>query len=347
MKKIIIAIISTIYLLQNVYAIETSNIDKVVYKWYKEEKINGIYYPKKDNLPGYYEDIENIKYNEYSEWNSDYCNYSKDYYDVEEKYIKTYKKMIKTKYVLFTMAYMQGTNDEFKTIKIFHNGIEVNYTVVEDKPAWLILELDNEYDSENFSFYIEMYTPCRYVITLSNDKYSERRTMVGTISIKQERAYIYTTDEWICKNVLYTTEETDEEIHESEYIKNIENKKVCRIREINTYRYKINKKYYDDNYHQYIEGYIPDTKNMNIYYKNDIKDTNIEQIKLTSKTSIKEIPIYSNIPIKQHTKIITKYINKTIENIPTKIYYILAIFIITIIIQTIIIVKEKCRLKHL
>ena len=53
-------------------------------------------------------------------------------------------------------------------------------------------------------------------------------------------------------------------------IKNIKTKEVCRVKEIETYRYKTKKEYYDDNYYTYIDDYTPDINDYVVYYNKEL-----------------------------------------------------------------------------
>ena len=85
MKKVVLIFILNILFVNNIYATNDSNISRVEYKWYKEEKIDGKYHPKQEKLSGYYEDEENITYGNYSEWDNKYCTYDTEAYSVEQE----------------------------------------------------------------------------------------------------------------------------------------------------------------------------------------------------------------------------------------------------------------------
>ena len=79
--------------------LDITNDTTIKYKWYIEEKVEGMYYPKGESLEGYYEDINDIKYGKESDLDEKYCQYSRDKYVVTMDVERIYKKIIDAQYV--------------------------------------------------------------------------------------------------------------------------------------------------------------------------------------------------------------------------------------------------------
>lgn len=352
MKKIIVFFLCMLCL-ENVKALEQKNITNEVeikYKWYQEEITEGFYYPKKEKLNEYFEDIENIQYSEYSDWNEEYCVFSKDNYLIEEKIVNTYEKVDKTKYLEIDFIRVNGEycNDCVKEIKIFSERKEINYKIILQNDRQIKIELPEEFDTEKLWFFID--TDNIYNMYLLKD------INLPNINLSQyiKKSKILIPDKgWITSKTTFVKEINEQNLDNNEFVKNIEKTKICRVREKNTYRYKINKKYYDDNYYSYLENYIPDIKNYTAYYIKEFP-TDIIEITKTDTNYIKEKeyiyiepkeePIENeNIKDKEKNTIVheIKYIDKIVKYIPIKIYILLLILFIVIIILTLKLLKKK------
>ncbi len=342
MKKIFILLLSILLLVTKVYATSGKEISRIEYKWYKEKQIEGTFYPKKDNLSGYYENQDIIEYSNYSEWDSKYCSYSKEYYDVEEKTIIKYEKVVKTKYIRLELIRGIGTYDDFKEIKVFYENKELNYKYFQDDVYGIKLELENEYDTDKLHFFIDI--DVRYFIYLENN--DGLKIISYSVIPFYYGKKLFPNYEWITPKTLYELKTSEEKIENSEFVKNISEEKMCRAREIKTYRYKIKREYYDNDYHIYVEGYIPDIKNSIIYYKDDSEKNNNSNNQISYTEPPEKIELPQKIDDKllnNNEKIIykTEYINKEVKKIPLKIYILLIILIIIIIFETIKIIEKK------
>lgn len=344
MKKVLIILITLLFV-NDVYATNTDNISKVEYKWYKEEKIEETYYPKKDKLLGFNEDENQIKFGDYSEWNNKYCSYSKDYYSVEEKELNKYRKVINTRYIELEYNPRNIPHDSFKEIKIFYDNNIINYKIIKNDEYVIKIELEKEYDTEKLSFYIDIDS--RYLIYLSNNIELTKLALGYLVMPQFDGKKIEINDNWIIKESTFVDELIIDEIDNSKLKYKIGKENSCRIREIYTYRYKEKRKYYDDNYHVFIDGYIPDIENQIIYYsdKNDTVNItkNIES-NYKNKTNEDEITIKNEDKtknIKEEQKYITKYIDKEVKKIPLIIYITIFFLVFIIIIQSIKIMKKN------
>lgn len=342
MKKVLIILITLLFV-NDVYATNTDNISKVEYKWYKEEKIEETYYPKKDKLLGFNEDENQIKFGDYSEWNNKYCSYSKDYYSVEEKELNKYRKVINTRYIELEYNPRNIPHDSFKEIKIFYEQKNINYKVIKNDEYVVKIDLEKEYDTEKLSFYIDIDS--RYLIYLSNNIELTKLSLGYLVMPQFDGKELKINDKWIINESTFVDELTNEENDDSKLKYKLGKEKSCRIREIYTYRYKLKRKYYDDNYHIFIDGYIPDIDNSIIYYLDENNKIN----KINNNTSNYEyeekietgLNSNSKNNYKENQTYITKYIDKEVKKIPLIIYIIIFFLVVIIITQSIKIMKKN------
>ena len=346
MKKIFL-LLTFILFIDNVNA--TTNITEdteLKFKWYKENVIEELYYPKKDNLPDYLEDVTKIEYGEYSDWNSEYCDYSSDYYLIENKIISSYDKLDKVKYIRINNASATCPSGRcWDEVKVYYNNENLSYKVLSDNYYGLLLELPNYYEPEKLLFYIK--TEHQQVIYLSKNKDIPPIMISSPASIENIRVL---DDNWQATDESYINVEIEGDQPNIPLIKNIQIRKVCRVSEIKTYRYKVEKEYYDDNYYSFLENYIPDINDYIVYYNKQLPETK-EIIKKVIVPKIEKEYIYlpdendnsecENITNPEE-KIIykTEYIDKIKNKIPISIYFI---FIGLIIIIIFLIIKNLAK----
>ena len=341
MKKILLLLIFIFYI-PHVDALNMTDITndaEIKFKWYQNEITESLYYPKKDDLPEYLEDVNKIEYGEYSEWDSKYCDYDSNYYVIENKTIKTYDKLAKIKYIRIANASTTcPTGRCTDDVKIYYNHENIEYKVLSDNYFGLLVELPDEYEPEKLIFYIK--TEHLQVIYLSKTKDIPPVTIASPASSEN---VIFLNNNWRTTDEAYMNVETTEEVPNIPLIKNIKTKTVCRIKEIKTYRYKITKNYYDDNYYHELEGYIPDITNYQINYTKPFPETK-EVIKKVLVPQIEKEYIYltdennDNQPEKEldeEEKIVykTEYVDRITNKVPKKIYIIIIImtFIISLL----------------
>ena len=313
------------------------NIAYIKYKWYIEERVDTKYYPKKDNLSGYYEDPTIVKYSEQTQWSKSYCKYNQDNYLIESLSVPKYKKPIDTKYITLNISLGIGVKN-YKNIKIFYDEKQINYEVLTNNSNITKLELEKQYDTLHIHFYIE--TELKYSISLFNDAELTKLSISYSVNPEQDGFILYPTKEWISPNTIFIQEATTGTPPASPLIKDITNEAICRVKEINTLRYKIKKKYYDDNYHTYVEGYLPDINERIIYYKEtttSTKETPIVKTKIETKIKNIKEKIYEYLLPQKETIYKEVYKDKYIYKkiIPKKIYIIIIILFIIILIETI------------
>ena len=158
---------------------------------------------------------------------------------------------------------------------------------------------------------------------------------------------------------------------ETSLTKKIGQYQICKSTEIVAYKYKIEREYYDDDYHAYVEGYIKDEDDYKLFYKEEpiintveitkeitkekiVKQPQIQYVYLPSKNEIqkldsskdKENEITENKEctpqIKTQIKTEIKTIEKEMIKTPKRVYIIIAILILLIILQ-LRKIKKLCR----
>ena len=149
--------------------------------------------------------------------------------------------------------------------------------------------------------------------------------------------------------------------------KNIKKVKICRFKEVYTYRYKTKKEYYDNNYHTYIEGYLPEINNYKVNYNKEFPVNKVEvtkEIEVTKEVKVPQIEkeyVYIerepenkqeneiNNSIKEadkceeKEKIVykTEEKEKIVNKIPPIIYLLLTVLTIIIIFESIKLLKKN------
>lgn len=359
--KLLTIILSCMLFLNNIYASTNSKNDitantTIKYKWYIEEQIDGKYHHIGENLPDYIEDSSDITYGNYTNWNSKYCDYSKDKYLIDEKIERwRYKKVRPVNFII-----LENLQTEEK-IRVFSKNQELEYTKKEISENKIILTLKTNYDVDKLWFYIK--TDKEYDITLTAYENIDLPSLSKHV---QNSSILFPDETWINSTNIYVDSYVGSYEEENAFNELIQTYNTCRVREIKTYRYKVERKYYDENYHEYIEGYIPDTQDYIVEYNGDFP-TNIIEItktefqpvnkyiyiepensnKLATKENIKEeVEVEeqtSNNCIIHQDKVIEKikYVDKETYKVPKKIYILIIILILVIILQTIKLIKRK------
>ena len=350
MKKLFIILLLIMISIKDANALTNKKIDRVEYKWYKEEIIDSKYYPKKDNLSDYLENKDNITYGNYTEWNNKYCSYSKEYYLLEEKEVIRYEELLKSRYILLCSIRDIGTSRDFKVVTVYYDNKQIKYKVISYDPYDIKLDLEKEYDTDKLEIYIETFD-ISYLIYLANDINFEKITISYSVNPKNNLKKLIWNEKWLTEKSTYEEKISEIPVQSSKSIKNIINDKICRVKEINTYRYKTKRTYFDDNYHIFIDGYIPDITTSVIYYNdeskqqkdNKINETDNEINNENKNLNQQENVIKKNESTKKcnNAKVKIKYIEKRIKKIPKKIYTIIFSLLIIILYQRIRIMKKN------
>ena len=284
MKKILLLFIMLIFIFP-VYAEELPDITndiEIRTKWYRKEEV-GQYHPKGDDLLGYIENPDKIKYSETSGYSTSNCLLP------TENYLVYKTKIYKYKYVSYT-KYITLTNFEYNdNVAIFYEGKQQKYDIISNDNNKIVLKLPQAFSTEYLLFFIDYEKP--YNITLSFDE--ELQTIALSKDVNGKKVLI-PDHTWLSENTYYRTSTSTTNIINNDLIIHMGSSDNCRYQRIYTYRYKINKVYYDDNYHHFVEGYLPDMSDIKVYYKGK------ELIKTV------EVPVYEKV-----IEYVTKY--QTIE----------------------------------
>ena len=342
MKKIFLLLIF-IFCVDSVMALTETDITNdtdVKFKWYREVITDELYYPKKDVLDGYYQDDKNVEYGPYSEWKSEYCNYSEEYYLVETKTIVTYDKLDKIKYVLIANASSTcPTGRCTGAIRVYYDFENLDYEILKDNYFGFLISLPGYYEPEKLLFYIE--TEHKQVIYLSKN-IDIPPIMIASPPSSENIQVV--NNNWEARDEAYIRVEAND--LDIPLIRNIKDDKVCRVREINTYRYKVEKEYYDDEYYTMVDDYIPDIDNYQVIYTKEFPKSK-EVIKNILVPKIEKEYIYSNDIISSEcddNKVIyqNKYIDRFVNKVPRK-FYILIVFLGIIIVLLLVKLLSKKR----
>lgn len=247
---------------------------KTLYKWYKEEKKGEylLYDIVLDKYP--YNDITNTILSEYSAWENT-CPES-EYRNIEYKDIIKYKTIKSIKYMKIENI---SRNNKINDIIIKSNGKKINYQVLKhnDKyipsdnyfytTAYAIFALEEECDINDLYLFLKTnknydFFSVYFYHNLEED-YSIGRPHVFT-GIDN-----FIDKEWLNENnqEIYTDILEGENIKENDFTKIISTDKKCRYQDLLTYHYNIEKVYYDDDYHENVEGYLKDYTTKKVMYK--------------------------------------------------------------------------------
>jgi len=340
--------------------LEGSNVEtEYRYKFYKEEK-NGEYIRIGQETNYKYEDTNDIIYGDFGNYTST-CT--------EEIGYQT-EKRIKYKYVEpMYIQYIKIKNSNNHTINISKINVYNNNTILEHKihyyanggfaglsinsGGYTIISLPNSILITELTLNIIFQTKdIEYELSYSNNENFNSNNIIAKVTGNSNKTKYVFNETFELSNNKKIYESYDIKPDESYDIISIEEQ--CKKREIKTYRYNIEKIYYDNNYYKDIEQikglgneekklYKKDINNYKIFYRykedkkqeepikdnkteenkevllNNKKDNNYEEIKLV-KTGIKKKINYKNI-----------------------ILYIFNIVIILIILTK----KEICRKKKI
>ena len=349
MKKIILSFIIILFMpIANAEELTELNNYEIKYKFYKE-KVDSLYYPKGLSLEGYTEDGSNIQYEDYTDW-QDNCNINNNS-QIEYKKEYTYKEIKK----VGSIKLFNFSDERDQTGIIVYNGNKkINYQNV--SPSWseIHLKLDDYYEADNLLIYTFFLNKIDFTIIMYSDHNFEEPILEKRIIRSNFYNIVVDSKFYVYPNA-YIKNTYDRELEDNFFRKKINENTQCRSRNILTYRYKVDREYYDNNYYEYIEGYQKDYDDFKIYYQ---KDTNYIEVSKIEKEYINipeykyfEIPKYEYVEIEKEKyiplepiPIIKKeYVNQNIKanNNYNKEY----IFIVIILILSILIYKifKKCR----
>lgn len=334
----------------------TSNVE-IRYKWYKE-KITGDYYPLKDEQIGYIVDMNKIKPGSVGTWSSYNCGLPQNHYFLEYDFQMTYECVKDIRFVE-----IKGITYD-NNIKIYYQNEPIDYQIVTNKENLIVINLIIKYRPDTLIFYID--TDKEYQITLYTDQYLTTPILTKKIS---SNVPIIPDETWKTSTTSYEKHYTTDEYKETTLTKRKKKSQICRATEIVAYKYKVEREYYDDNYHTYVEGYIKDETDYKLFYKEEpiintieitkeitkekiVKQPQIQYIYLPSKNEIQKIDSSKNIENNNiekkectpqiKTEIKTEFVpvEKYLFKIPKKVYIIITILILVIVLLLIKLYKK-------
>lgn len=320
---------------------DITNDVEIRYKWYKEE-IEGDYYPLKEKKEGYLIDADKIKYGPLSGWGPGNCLLPENYYLKNYDTIYIYQTIPK-------IAYIKLENlSSNATVKVYQNNQNIEYKIISsDTDNYLMINLQKSYLVDDLTFYISGDN--QYKIKLYNNSIGVKEQLAKDVI---GETLLIPDSTWTTEYTTYVDYSTMNEIRQTSLTKRKTLNQVCTSREIFVYQYKINREYYDNNYHTYVEGYIKDINDYQIFYQEKpitntieitkeitkekiIKQPTIEYIYVPSENETKKIDSSETLEcipeIKNQIKTEYKTIEKEIFKTPTKIYIIIAIMFLIII----------------
>ena len=319
--------------------IDLTKESRIKYKWYINEEVDGKYYPKGEELPGYLEDPSRIIYGNYSNLSTSYCDYPQDKYFIEEHIDFVYQKVVSIKYIKLKHFFEKNPH-----IEIYSNYKKITYRIISQDNDEIIIELSKNVEPGDFFLYIESQNP--YDIYLSYDKYFKQ---ISLISLNVNNLILIPDKNWICDETIKVKEISSQPIHQNDFRKYDHLRKSCQVKEIKTFRYKLKKEYYDSKYHEYIPNYLPDVNDYIIDYQGKLPTQTIE-VKNTKKEYIPIIKLEPHETIKyikeekepvSKIKYLEKEVVKKIKVIPKKAYIVMISCILIIILEFIFLVKKS------
>lgn len=352
-KKYLIFFISLIIMSNNVTAEEkiypdvTKDIE-IRYKWYKEIiSGEGEYYPLRKITDTDVYDKNNFKYVRLSRINEEFCSYPGEFYQIEKQTHRIYRKLYDTSYIVIE-------NIEPQTIvQIYYKSQPINYQIVSHENNILILKFTLKLLCDQLLFYVD--TTNKYKISLYEN--SNLQFLLATKEFENQKISV-PDDSWtIPQNAYYNTSISTLKYEQTSLTKLKEQTIMCGLHEKYVYKYNATREYYDNEYHAYVEGYIKDEEDYRYYYKG--KPIVVNNIIEVTKEKIKEVPkleyVYiekevnndtkkQECPIITDTKIETKIIEKKVNTIPKKIYFIITLLSIIILVLIIKEIVKKCKL---
>ena len=326
------------------------------YRFYKNNKVGEYLFYDDLKVNDYeYKDDNTLEYLSYSNWLEE-CDVDENKYQVEIKEVNAYQKVLPTRFIMLS-AIDEDIN--ILDIKVYDKDNLVNYKIINcancvtsinqnlsDKI--LKLQLDSAVDSENLAISINLEDDGSYRLITSNDANFNNISLFKEVS----GSNMYTFDKsWLSLATYSDIYYLDSDIT-NDFIKKIDTTTMCRYRKFKNYYYNLEKVYYDDNYYVDVLGYIKDSNDYKIYYRNPIVSAKLstDVIKSNNKVSFVD---NKNVDNKKEdsVKINTKLDNKkptselvnTLEVSDNKnvIKYIILIVIGLIIIYLIYINSSK------
>jgi len=315
---------------------------EIRYRFY-QENTEWLYFPKGEILDEYMEDDRDITYSEFSDWQES-CNVDPEIYDIEYRHEYTYQELKKIAAIYFTNFSNINSNI---AIYPYVNNKKINREYTYEQNGDIHIKLDDYYDASELLLYAYFRNYNEYDISFYSDYNFEEKILEKRIV--PTHVYNYNLDSSYTTNEnSYTINTYDSAKEENDFRTKISEKQECRYRRINTYRYKILKVYYDDNYYTNVDGYKKDYTDFKIFYKKDTEYIEVmkvdkEYIEVPKYIEIeKEVPTYveieKEIPVIETQEVVkTEYVY---FNYKKYLVYIIPLLILSIILFLVI---KKCR----
>ena len=236
--------------------------------------------------------------------------------------IKSHDKKINYKVIKYNDKYIPSDN-------YFYTTAYAIFALEEECDAndlYLFLKTNKNYDFFSVYFYHDLEED--YIL-------GRRHTFTGIDN--------FINKDWLNENNTnsYTDILESENIIENDFTKIISTDRKCRYQDVLTYHYNIVKTYYDDEYHENVDGYLKDYTTKKVMYKyEDIigkGNTEYEYIKEINKNTNTQSNTIK-ITTKNSSKLTSSNIKKNKNN-----YY--PAVIIAIIIIILYFIRKKCRTK--
>ena len=322
MKKILFTIL-LLFSLSKVYAdIDITKETELKTKWYKEET-EETYYKKGEELPGYLENPNIIIQTGSLEWSEDYCD---ETINRQERIVRKYNVLEGIHYLLIDNFVYQNN------VTVLYKGIIYEYEIIDLEEEKIIIKFPELLEPHNIILFIDADRP--YNVTLTTD-----HTQLLYKSNNRKKVLI-PDNTWLLLNEVYQEVTRIDSEEKGAYVTLLSEKKECAKYEEQTYRYKVNKVYYDDNYHSYIDGYIRDYSDYKLIYKGDITKETIKYLKGEEIINYVEKECPPQEPIKE---IEYKYIDNTkvIEKVPLSAKLIILGLILLIILMLYLFISKN------
>jgi len=267
---------------------EITNDIEIRTKWYKEE-IVGKYHPKGEDLLGYIENPDKITYGNFGGYSANNCLVSEENYVISKMTLNKYKMINYTKIIKFT-NFKYSDN-----VFVFEGGNLRNFEILSNENDEFIIQVTPVINTKDLMLFVDYEEP--YNISI----YADINLNIHTISKDINNKKVLIPDKtWITKESTFFETTSTTLYGNNALVTYNGSSETCKIKQIYTYRYKIEKVYYDQEYHKYVENYLPDMTDIKVYYKGE---------KLIEKV---EVPIYEKV-IEYKTIEVPKEIIKTIE----------------------------------
>jgi len=297
LKKFVLLLLGSILFVSNVKADyysnwqeEVPNVDEyekeIRYRYYKEERIGTYYTVGVDSSNLYkYEDSNDIHYASFNNWQNT-CDVDSNVYDIERAYVYPYKTIQNVRFIRLTNF---SSDTKIENLKIYIDNEEIDYEIRLCSNCTLdnltndsivIIDTLNYYEVQTISIDISLkaLNTINYQITFSMQ--ASARTYSAIFNANSN----ITTYKASSNNVsgatytssyLYSTEVINEDFYNIVY----SGQYMCRYRDIMTYRYNINKVYYDDNYYSESpsEGLVKDNEDYKTYYRYLVIEDNTDK----------------------------------------------------------------------